>query len=280
MPLPRQDFDPSEAAVTWSVLTGRGHRVSFATPDARVAEADEIMVTGRGLDIWSRVPALGRVRVLGAVLRADARARAAHGAMVADPGYRSPRSWSEVSAGEFDGLVLPGGHRARGMREYLESPDLQRVVVDCFAADRPVGAICHGVLLVARSVTPAGTSVLLGRRTTALTWKQERTASRIARIGRWWDPLYYRTYPEQPGQPAGVRSVEHAVTRALSHPNDFVDVPHADPHRWAKTSGMRRDSPTDGTPAWVVRDGNYVSARWPGDAHTFAAAFADLLPPT
>jgi hypothetical protein len=27
----------------------------------------------------------------------------------------------------------------------------------------------------------------------------------------------------------------------------------------------------------VVRDGNYVSARWPGDAHTFAATFAAVL---
>jgi hypothetical protein len=27
----------------------------------------------------------------------------------------------------------------------------------------------------------------------------------------------------------------------------------------------------------VVRDGNYVSARWPGDAHTFAKTFAAVL---
>jgi hypothetical protein len=28
---------------------------------------------------------------------------------------------------------------------------------------------------------------------------------------------------------------------------------------------------------WVARDGNYISARWPGDAHTFAGTFADAL---
>jgi hypothetical protein len=27
----------------------------------------------------------------------------------------------------------------------------------------------------------------------------------------------------------------------------------------------------------LVRDGNYVSARWPGDAHTFARLFANVL---
>jgi hypothetical protein len=27
----------------------------------------------------------------------------------------------------------------------------------------------------------------------------------------------------------------------------------------------------------VVRDGRYVSARWPGDAHTFAKTFDEVL---
>jgi hypothetical protein len=30
--------------------------------------------------------------------------------------------WDEVESDRFDGLILPGGHRARGMRAYLESP--------------------------------------------------------------------------------------------------------------------------------------------------------------
>jgi hypothetical protein len=33
----------------------------------------------------------------------------------------------------------------------------------------------------------------------------------------------------------------------------------------------------DDRPAWVVRDGSYVSARWPGDVHTFARTFAAVL---
>ena len=37
------------------------------------------------------------------------------------------------------------------------------------------------------------------------------------------------------------------------------------------------DTPDDERPAFVVVDGNYVSARWPGDAHTFARRFAALL---
>ena len=30
-------------------------------------------------------------------------------------------------------------------------------------------------------------------------------------------------------------------------------------------------------PAFVVDDGNYVSARWPGDTHTFATVLSDKL---
>jgi hypothetical protein len=38
-----------------------------------------------------------------------------------------------------------------------------------------------------------------------------------------------------------------------------------------------RDTIDDAGPAWVVRDGSYISARWPGDVHTFALTVSDLL---
>ena len=277
MPLPRLDVDPTEAAVSWRVLVARGHDVRFATPDGAPAEADRIMIDGIGLDPWSRVPVLRRFRPIGLLLRANRDGRRAYAALERDPHFRAPMAWDAVSADDFDGLVLPGGHRARGMRPYLESAVLQRLVTAFFDADKPVGAICHGVLLVARSRRADGRSVLHGRRTTALTWAQERAASALAHVGRRWDRDYYRTYLEQPGEPAGYMSVEAEVTRALSAPEDFLDVPPGSPDARRKTSGLARDSATDARPAWVVCDGNYVSARWPGDAHSFAARLADLL---
>jgi len=39
----------------------------------------------------------------------------------------------------FDGLLLPGGHRARGMRDFLESEILQRHVAHFFDEEKPVG---------------------------------------------------------------------------------------------------------------------------------------------
>jgi protease I len=40
---------------------------------------------------------------------------------------------------------------------------------------------------------------------------------------------------------------------------------------------MNRDSLDNERPAFVVEDRNYVSARWPGDAHTFAKKFYQRL---
>jgi hypothetical protein len=44
-----------------------------------------------------------------------------------------------------------------------------------------------------------------------------------------------------------------------------------------KTSGLARDTVTDSRPAFVVDDGSYLSARWPGDTYTFAKALSRKL---
>jgi len=175
--------------------------------------------------------------------------------------------------------VLPGGHRARGMRAFLESDVLQDVVADFFDSGKPVGAICHGVVVAARSRSKmTGRSSLFGRKTTALTWKLERTAWSMTRyVGRFWDPHYYRTYLEAEDEAPGAKSVQSEVTRALARPEDFVDVPCGAANYFRKTSGSFRDSESDARAAHVVVDGNYVSARWPGDAFTFAGLFSDLV---
>ncbi len=277
IPLPHRDFDPSEAAISWSVLKRLGHSMAFATPDGQPGRADDMMLTGEGLDIWGFLPGLKRLVAIGRLMRANSDARNAYAAMEQDPAFKNPLPWRQVRCADFDGLLLPGGHRARGMREYLESEVLQKLVAEFFAAGLPIAAVCHGVLLAARSRTADGRSVLYGRRTTALTWTFERKAAQVGRIVRFWDPDYYRTYVDGPGQPAGYMSVQQEVTRALARPEDFLDVPPDAPDYRRKTAGMVRDTADDDSPAFVVRDGNYVSARWPGDAHTFAKTFAAML---
>jgi putative intracellular protease/amidase len=278
IPIPDRDFDPTEVAVSWHVLSANGHRVAFATESGTPGVADDIMVTGRGLDFWSALPVLGAITIVGRVLRANKDARRAYQDMLRSEEYQHPSSWAETTLDDIDALLLPGGHRARGMRSYIDSETLHRLVVDAFGRGLKVAAICHGVLLAARSVDPkTGHSVLYDRRTTALTWALERTAWRLTRITRFWDPDYYRTYTEEPGEATGYMSVQSEVTRALKNPADFCDVPRGSPHWRIKTSGMARDTATDSRPAFVVDDGSYVSARWPGDTHTFAKVLSQKL---
>ncbi|HML06499.1 MAG TPA: type 1 glutamine amidotransferase domain-containing protein [Xanthobacteraceae bacterium] len=278
IPLPSRDFDPTEVAVSWSVLKRLGHTVAFATPDGKAGQADDMMITGQGLDFWGFLPGLKRLTLVGRLMRANAEARRDYAAMQQDAAFKTPLSWRQAHREDFDGLLLPGGHRARGMREYLESEVLQKLVAEFFAAGLPVAAICHGVLLAARSRTPDGShSVLFGRRTTALTWALERAGWQVGRILRFWDPNYYRTYVDGPGQPLGYMSVQQEVTRALARPQDFLDVPADAPDYRRKTGGLIRDTFDDDRAAFVVCDGNYVSARWPGDAHSFARLFAAVL---
>jgi putative intracellular protease/amidase len=116
---------------------------------------------------------------------------------------------------------------------------------------RPWGAICHGVLVAARA------GVLKGRRTTCLPFYMERTAYFLT---AWKLGTYYRTY---------LAYVEEEVRAALAAPGDFVRGP---------THLMRRGTDADDGPAFVVEDGHYGSARWPGDAYKFARALSSRLP--
>ena len=276
VPLPNRDFDPSEVAISWQLVRAAGYRVRFATPDGRPGEGDPLMLTGEGLDPWARVPGVRRLKLIGLLLRARRDARDAYQLLLDDAEFRQPLSYEQLQVADFDGLLLPGGHWARGMRGYLESQPLQAFVGAFFASDKPVAAICHGVLLAARSPGADGRSALYGRKTTALTWAMEKGAWDLTRsFAR--DGDYYRTYLEAPGEPAGYMSVQAEVTRALANPADFLDVPRDVPDRLRKVSGLHRDSASDSRPAWVVRDGNYISARWPGDVHAFAQRFIELL---
>lgn len=242
MPLPTQDFDPTESGVPWQVLTEAGHHVVIATPTAQMPRADVRMLTGHGLG------------PLKPFLAANRNGRLAYLAMQATPSFRAPRPYSGLRAEEFDAMILPGGH-APGMREYLESHVLQSLVSQMFAHDKPVGAVCHGVLLVARSLGPDGRSLLYGRKTTALLKSQELLAYNLTRT---WLGDYYRTYPQ---------TVQAEVCEALASPDDFITGPMP----------LRRDAPGRLGPGFALRDGNYLSARWPGDVHRFACEFRDML---
>ncbi|MEU8980026.1 type 1 glutamine amidotransferase domain-containing protein [Streptomyces sp. NPDC048309] len=242
IPVPDRDFDVTEVAVPWRILTEAGHEVVFATERAATRPAaDPKLLTG----------------VLFGQLGAEAEPRRFYQELVQAPEFRATVSWADVDVEEYDGLLLPGGH-APGMRQYLGSAVLRERIARFWALERPVGAICHGVLVLARAQdAQTGRSVLAGRRTTCLPKYMEPTAyfTTAWRLGR-----YYRTYPAY---------VEDEVRAALADPaTQFARGPR---------TLTRRGTALDDTHAFVVQDGHYLSARWPGDAYLFGRRYLALL---
>jgi putative intracellular protease/amidase len=240
VPVPDRDFDTTEVSVPWRQLTDLGHEIVFATEHGGTAPAcDPLLLSG----------------VLFGQLGAEPPAIADYRQLTESAEFGKPIAWADIEPTEYDGLLLPGGH-APGMRQYLGSAQLRHQVAAFWALDRPVAAICHGVLVLARAVDPAtGRSVLHDRRTTCLPKYMERGAYYAT---AWRRGRYYRTYPSY---------VEDEVRAALADPAQF--------ERGART--LTRGTATDDTHAFTVLDGNYLSARWPGDAYLFARRFHELL---
>ena len=177
IPLPDHDFDVTEVSVPWWLLTDAGHETVFATEHGGTApEADKRLLDG----------------VMFGRLGAYEEPKAFYHQLVETPAFARPLAWADVRAGDYDGLLLPGGH-APGMRQYLASTVLTGKVAEFWRLDRPVGAICHGVLVLARARDArTGRSVIAARSTTCLPKYMERGAYYLTawRLGR-----YYRSLP-------------------------------------------------------------------------------------
>ncbi|URN91427.1 MAG: DJ-1/PfpI family protein [Pseudomonas protegens] len=241
--LPHADYDPSESSLPWQAARDAGFAAQFATPLGMPAYAD------------SRLVSLG-FGPLNPLLMTPAADLARYHAMTRDPAFCSPLPYAGVDPAAYEGLLIPGGH-ARGMRSLLESEEVRRTILAFFQADKPVAAVCHGPLALARCIDPAsGRSVLHGRKVTALLAGPMELAAWLVTAP--WLGRYYRTYDH---------SVEQEIKAALASPADFLPGP------WLP----RRDSAEHPERGFVVRDRNLLTARWPGDCHRFANEWASLL---
>jgi len=244
IPLPSYGFDPTEAAVPWKILSDNNFEIVFLSPQGHKAAADTIILTGKRLGIWKTI------------LAARQDAVDAYYEMEKSESFRNPLKYTDVQERNFDAIFLPGGHD-KPVKEYLESEVLQQLIVDFFQAQKPVGAVCHGVVLAARSIDPTtGNSVLHNYKTTSLLKSQELSAYNLTRL---WLKDYYLTYP-------GL-TVEDEVKSVLSDKNNFLRGP----------TPLSRDSEKHLKRGFIVRDRNYLSARWPGDIYNLSLAFVKLI---
>lgn len=244
IPLPSYGFDPSEAAIPWKILSANNIKITFATPKGIPASGDEIMLTGKKLGIFK------------SLLKARNDAVQAYNMMINSNEYKHPLRYDEIQPSDYDGIFLPGGHD-KGVKEYLESEILQNIIPLFFQYNKKIGAVCHGVVLLARSKDKkTNKSVIYDYKTTALLKKQELLAYNLTKL---WLKDYYLTYPEM--------TVEDEVKSALKNHSNFIhgNLP------------IFRDSENNLKPGFVVKDRNYLSARWPGDIYKFSNEYLKLI---
>jgi protease I len=243
MVISNEDFDPTETAIPWMILKREGYQVVFATPNGKKGAADPIMVTGKGL------------LFLKYFLKAQSHAEQTYYKMIEDEGFNSPLKIKDLNVEDYEAVILPGGH-AKKMRPYLESEDLYKFIGAFSETNKPLAAICHGVLVMARAKSPtSGKPLLYGRKTTALPAFMEKSGFYLTCL---WMGKYYLTYD---------KTEEEEVRESLKNKEDWIRGPFS----------LQKDSEKNLAPGFVVRDGNYLSARWPGDIHKFTQTLLDML---
>ncbi len=230
IPLPDYDFDLTEVAVPWKLFSKENYDVVFATENGKRAYCDPKLITGV---IFGQ---------LGATKEAISFYRELEQAVE----FLQPIRYADIQPEDYDLLMLPGGH-AQGMKQYLESKVLQEKVLQFFKMNKLVGSICHGSIVLARTIdTSTGKSVVYNRKLTGLTKFLERLAYYLT---FWKLGTYYRTYPEY---------VQDEVKDCMVDKTGF------------KTGGNQF------TP-YVCEDGNLITARWPKDAYLFAEKLIQKL---
>jgi len=230
MPLPDRGFDPTEAAIPWQACNSRGWRVTFSTENGTIAQADPNKLKGP----------------LPGLLSASSKAKEAYQQMTQDSSYQHPIRYVDIDPDQYQAILLPGGD-APGERQYLDSALLQSKVLQFWQQEKLIGAICHGVLVPARTIDPqTGHSILYGHKVTA--------APKILdllgyRLDSWFLKRGYIMY---------AYCVADEVRACLQRPEDF-------------TEGPKLFSP------FVVSDGNLVTSRWYLDAELFSQRFIEAL---
>jgi putative intracellular protease/amidase len=230
IPLPDHDFDPTEATIPRKACRDQGWKVTISTEHGNVPQTDLNRLKGP----------------LPGLVSASAKTQEAYELMSHDPSFQHPITYSEIVPDQYEAIILPGGDAPR-MRQYLENTVLQGKVVEFFQKGMLVGALCHGILVLARTIDPqTGHSVLYGHKLTALPKSFDLFGYRIDRL------LLKHGYIMYP------QCVADEVRLCLEHHDDFINGP-----------GLL--SP------YVYSDGNLITSRWYMDAEVFAARFVDEL---
>lgn len=230
IPIPDKDFDTTEVAITWKIFKENNMEVVFSTVEGAVGETDPLLLTG----------------VIFGQLGAKPNAITAYREMQKSNEFLKPIKYDHIIPKDYDMLFLPGGH-AKGMRPYLESKTLQNKIVEFFKLNKQVGSVCHGTLLLVRSINPeTGKSIAYNYQLTGLTKSLEKLAYYLT---KWKLDDYYKTYEMY---------LQDEVETYLQHASNFK-------------TGFSSFIP------FLVEDRNLTSARWPNDVEKLAHRLVEKL---
>ncbi|KAH6900623.1 class I glutamine amidotransferase-like protein [Thelonectria olida] len=233
--------DPTETTVPYVAFRDAGFVVEFATENGKGPECDRVLLQGLGQKLLGAKKSVVRD----------------YTTMVASEPCQRPHAWSTpgFSLDEFALVFLPGGHD-KGVKQILDSATVHSLLAAYFPQTRRpgskgIGAICHGVLVLAKTKHVDGKSVLSACSTTTL-------PARFEQVAFWGTRLfmgdYYKTYG------AGSENVEQSIKDCLNEPDKQYKC-------------------SIGLSPFVVEDEehNYISARFPGDAELMARKLVDLV---
>ncbi|MCP3143831.1 DJ-1/PfpI family protein [Pyxidicoccus xibeiensis] len=193
----------------YRALVGAGYEVVIATPGGRPPVWDPESLEP---SYWKKHPgALAEAQALVATL----------------PALLAPLPLSEVRAraAAFQALLVPGGQGV--MVDLLHDTDLQGLLLDFGATDRPVGLVCHAPALLTR--LPVDQSPFLGRRVTSVSGFEEwyietfvmGKRAQVREIGEQLDAAGYLHETAFPGRSRAVRDCSLVTSQNPFSGEDF-----------------------------------------------------------
>ncbi|MFB4210349.1 type 1 glutamine amidotransferase domain-containing protein [Shouchella sp. JSM 1781072] len=78
---------------------------------------------------------------------------------------------SEIESASYDGVFMPGGHGA--MFDLADNEELQQILRDFHAADKGIGAVCHGPAALTGVLLENGEFLVANRKVAAFTNTEE-----------------------------------------------------------------------------------------------------------
>jgi putative intracellular protease/amidase/uncharacterized protein (DUF2267 family) len=86
----------------------------------------------------------------------------------------APVALEDVSASDYDGVFIPGGHGP--MEDLAVSPDMGRLLLALLDDDKVVASVCHGPAALLAATRPDGTWAFADRNLAGFTNEEERAA--------------------------------------------------------------------------------------------------------